>query len=195
MKANRTYFVLSILLLGLVILATGCQSGSKPGGALDETDQLLFEQTAELFEQFETQPDQIWNEDFRLDQMPILLVRQNSRRDMYGYLINHPRGADVVNAQEVNLPSDFDEKYSVYRFDELPYSKEVAESRNFDFNVLITGSMTYVMKYTDEKTDQYTSPSYDFWPFIWRMKHYMTINLGLSGKMLKATDKIRPVIR
>ncbi len=129
---------------------------------LDQTDTQLFERTAQLFDLFETQSGEIWNEDYRLDQMALMYVRTDGVNDQYAYLINHPTAAELDGAQLVELPEELDLP-DVYRFDEIPNASRVAQNPHFDFNAPIAGEETYVMKYTTPQVDEFASPVSHDW--------------------------------
>ena len=140
----------------VLILGASCVSG--PSGLSraypnDKTDREVFRSLSAMFNQFRGGSDKIWSEDYRLDRMPVLLVREEKDRDLYGFLINHPNPVELGGTPQ-DIPADL-ELPPIYLLKPLPSKKEIADIPYFTFSMALGGTGTLVLKYSAE----------DFWGF------------------------------
>ncbi len=184
----RNYFIYSFIFSLLVLILSACQparsapeapvAAVKPAGSsaemvaepangqLDEIDGQMFQQLSKTFALFRERSADIWNEDYRLDQMSLMLVRTNGEGDQYAYLLNHPNAENMADAQSILLAAELNLP-KVYRFDKIPNATAIADVPNFDFNAVIDGVETYVMKYTTAEIDEFSSPiTFDWSLFV-----------------------------
>ena len=129
----------------------------------DETDRAVFQSLADLFDRFRHRADEIWTGDYRLDRMPLLLVREEGGRDRYGFLVNHPRPAALGGVEEA-LPRNLTLP-PIYRLDPLPEKNRIAAIPHFDFSVDLGGTGAFVLKYSAELlglSDDFASANYEF---------------------------------
>jgi len=142
----------------------GSSSGKSEKNRLDvgNVDKQLFERTDKLFSLFREKSNKIWQESYRLDQMALMYVRNDGRRDQYAYLINHPKVVGIESAQRYKVPADFNLP-PVYRLDKIPNQEKIAKIENFDFNYDVHGVETYVMKYTSPDINEFKAPTSDVW--------------------------------
>ena len=129
----------------------------------DDTDRAVFQSLADLFDRFRHRADEIWTADYRLDRMPLLLVREEEGRDRYGFLINHPRPAALGGVEE-DLPANL-KLPPIYRLAPLPEKNRIAAIPHFDFSVQLGGTGTFVLKYSAELlglSDDFADASHEF---------------------------------
>ena len=119
----------------------------------DKTDRAVFQSLSEVFNQFRSSSGKIWSEDYRLDRMPILLVRKENGRDLYGFLINHPTPEELGGTVQ-DIPADL-KLPPIYLLKTLPSKRELAEIRYFTFSIDLGGTGTFLLKYSAD----------DFWGF------------------------------
>ena len=129
----------------------------------DDTDRAVFQSLADLFDRFRHRADEIWTADYRLDRMPLLLVREEAGRDRYGFLINHPRPAALGGVEE-DLPANL-KLPPIYRLAPLPEKNRIAAIPHFDFSVQLGGTGTFVLKYSAQLlglSDDFANTGYEF---------------------------------
>ncbi|TLG72133.1 hypothetical protein [Culicoidibacter larvae] len=110
--------IIIILLIPLVILAgviginyTYNQIVSTDYSETDPTDQQMFQEIAEIYQTFKTSSDALWTSDYRLDQLPLVLIRTAKYNDFfcqYAYLINIPGAENIIGAKAMTLPEELD---------------------------------------------------------------------------------------
>ncbi len=142
--------------------ATSSETLEQYAGALDDLDAEMFERLAEGFAAFGTASDQIWNDDYRLDQMPLMLVHSDGENDQYAYLVNHPDPISVESAQLVELPNELNLP-PIYRLDTLPNADILAKHPSFSFFFPVNDIDVYMMKYTSSEVDKFSSPTSNNW--------------------------------
>ena len=154
-----------ICLFTLLLLLSGLSScmNSPKAKVLDKTDKKMLEHVAAAFDAFRNQSAEIWSEDYRLDKIPLLLMRRAKNRDLYGFLINHPQPENFEDSTKVEFATDLGLQ-SVYRI--KPFSKEnpISQIPNFDFQVDLNGTNAFLMKYEDPSEDSYFHPFEATWP-------------------------------
>ncbi len=140
-------FSLFIPVLILSAVFGACTSHKERAAPNDKTDRAVFQSLADIFDPFRHHADAIWTSHYRLDRMPLLLVREEGGRDRYGFLINHPNPAKLGGVKAdlpgLRLPL-------IYRLDSLPEEKRIAAIPHFDFSVSLGGTDTFVLKYSAE---------------------------------------------
>lgn len=73
---------------------------------LPETDRLMLTELSEVYKNFEQSPDQLWNEDYRFETKPLLLVGTNKDRGLFrgdGFAVNVPLENGIF-AEEIKVP-------------------------------------------------------------------------------------------
>ena len=152
-----------ILLLIAALAVNAYASDHQRAQPSDDTDRAVFQSLADLFDQFRHRADEIWTGDYRLDRMPLLLVREEEGQDRYGFLINHPRPAALGGVEE-DLPANL-KLPPIYRLDPLPEKNRIAAIPHFDFSVQLGGTGTFVLKYSAELlglSDDFANTGYEF---------------------------------
>ena len=129
------------------------KSGLRRAYPNDKTDREVFRSLSAMFNQFRTSSDKIWSEDYRLDRMPVLLVREEKDRDLYGFLINHPNPVELGGKAQ-DIPPDLTLP-PIYLLKPLPNKKEIADIPFFTVAMDLGGTAALVLKYSAE----------DFWGF------------------------------
>jgi hypothetical protein len=74
--------------------------------SLPETDRLMLTELSELYNNFEQSSDQLWNEDYRFDTKPLLLVRTTKDSGLIrseGFAVNVPMQEGIF-AEEIKMP-------------------------------------------------------------------------------------------
>lgn len=145
-----------ILAAALSACASG-ESSRKSGPPNDPVDRKVFQALSQVFDQFQRSADKIWTTDYRLDRMPILLVREEQERDLYGFLINHPAPGKLGGVPE-NIPGSLGLP-TIYRLNPLPKKNRIAEIAHFTFSEDLGGTDTFILKYSEE---DFSSPGGDF---------------------------------
>ncbi|MFZ3197403.1 MAG: hypothetical protein WA181_14630, partial [Bacillus mycoides] len=62
------------IMLGSIILNKTYHTEFK---SLDNTDQKMLKELATIYKSFEESSDKLWNEDYRFEKMPLVLIRSN----------------------------------------------------------------------------------------------------------------------
>ena len=150
-------------LWGFLLLLFGLNSCMHSPQVLDETDQKMFEHVAAAFDAFRNQSTEIWSEDYRLDEMPLLLMRRAKNRDLYGFLVNHPQPEGFEGSEKVEFAADL-RLLPVYRIKPFPKENPVSQSPNFDFQVDLNGTKVFLMKYQHPSLEPYFHPFEASWP-------------------------------
>lgn len=78
---------------------------------LDEVDRTMFTQLSEQYDTFRTNASQIWNEDYRYDLQPLILVRSTGDKSpfwKYTYLINMSDIVDTSDMRPVSFPDELE---------------------------------------------------------------------------------------
>ena len=153
----------ALVFIFVTTLFSCAHSPAKAGSnALDKTDSKMLEQLAAVFDVFSSQSAEIWNQNFRLEQMPLLLVRKGKNRDLYGFLVNHPQPESFEESEKVELAASLGLP-PVYYLKALPRKKELAEFPYFMFQFELNGTNVFLMKYTDYSIDPFSSPLDEKW--------------------------------
>ena len=141
-------FIPVFILAGALTACVSGQSGEKSGKSNDEIDREVFQALSQVFDQFQNSADTIWTEDYRLDRMPMLLVRKERGRDRYGFLMNHPNPMELGGARE-DIPADL-RLPPMYRLNPLPKKNRIAKISHFAFSVDLGGTDTFILKYASQ---------------------------------------------
>lgn len=170
---NKKIIILKFITIAAIILMTGCNtnggssfkadsSDKKRLQTWDETDRQLFERVSNLFGVFKEKSDEIWQESYRLDKMPIIFVRTDGKKDLYAFILNHPDGDRIKGATEYILPDELNLS-TVYKLTDIPDKDEIAKIANFSFDHMLEGTPMYLMKYTKAETDEFAAPVSHDW--------------------------------
>ena len=165
--------------VGILFLAAmlfSCVHSPTKSSALDETDGKMLEQLAVVFDAFRSQSAEIWNQNFRLDQMPLLLVRKGKNRDLYGFLVNHPKPESFEESEKVELAESLGLPL-VYKLKPLPRKKDLAEFPYFMFQFELNGTNVFLLKYADLFVDPYLSPFHEIWPLFLTHEAFHVVQL------------------
>ncbi|WP_162958752.1 hypothetical protein [Nocardia yunnanensis] len=76
---------------------------------LDETDKTMFDQLTTQYKAFATEPDKLWDSDYRYDKMPLVLIRVGKDRGMiwqYMYLVNVSGLTDTSGYRKIDFPGN-----------------------------------------------------------------------------------------
>ncbi|MCM6773922.1 hypothetical protein NDR87_10615 [Nocardia sp. CDC159] len=76
---------------------------------LDATDKAMFDQLTRQYEAFATQPDKLWDNDYRYDKKPLILVRARKDRGIvwrYLYLVNVSGIIDTSGYRKIDFPGN-----------------------------------------------------------------------------------------
>lgn len=65
-------------MLGSIILNKTYHTEFK---SLDNTDQNMLKELSTIYKSFEESSDKLWNEDYRFEKMPLVLIRSNKDGD------------------------------------------------------------------------------------------------------------------
>lgn len=161
------------LLIPALILAaalSACASGEsarKIGRPNDPIDREVFQALSQVFDQFQRSADKIWTEDYRLDRMPILLVREEQERDLYGFLINHPAPGELGGVPE-DIPGNLGLP-TIYRLNPLPRKNRIAKIAHFTFSEDLAGTDTFILKYSAEDFSGFDDSDSEFMAENWRL--------------------------
>lgn len=88
--------------------------------SLSETDRRMLTELSELYNHFEQSSDQLWNEDYRFESKPLLLIRTSKDSGLFrreGFAVNVPMKKGIF-AQEISLPESMGlpKVYRISRF-------------------------------------------------------------------------------
>ncbi|KTD86600.1 hypothetical protein [Paenibacillus etheri] len=88
--------------------------------SLPETDRLMLTELSKLYNNFEQSSDQLWNEDYRFDTKPLLLVRTTKDSGLIrseGFAVNVPMQEGIF-AEEIKMPESMGlpKVYRISRF-------------------------------------------------------------------------------
>ena len=147
-------FIPLIPALILVSALSACASGESARKIVrpnDPIDREVFQALSQVFDQFQRSADKIWTEDYRMDRMPILLVREEQQGDLYGFLINHPAPGELGGVPE-DIPGSLGLP-TIYRLNPLPRKNRIAEITHFTFSEDLAGTDTFILKYSAEDFD------------------------------------------
>src|SRR5262245_38851312 len=94
--------------------------------ALDAVDRAMFGNLTLIQDTFIDRRFVIWDNQYHLNDMPMLLARRDRAGAMpgYGFLVNHHDDANLVNAEAFEIPSYFD-LGTVYCISPLPSTYEL----------------------------------------------------------------------
>ena len=143
---------------------------------LNETDSKMLEQLVAVFDIFRSQSAEIWNQNFRLDQMSLLLVRKGKNRDLYGFLVNHPKPESFQRIEKVELAESLGLP-PVYKLKPLPRKDAIAQIPNFDFQFELNGANVFLLKYADPFVDPYLNPFHEIWPLFLTHEAFHVVQL------------------
>lgn len=132
---------------------------------VDEVDEGVFHYVSETYQLFEQQAGELWNEQFRFDQMPMLLVRLGDGfSNEYGLMFNytHPEQIDgaclLTQAEQWGLSN-------VYRTTALDEA-QLEEFRSFAFEFDAYGVSSLMFRYSGGRAIFASPTSYDWVNFI-----------------------------
>ena len=168
--SGMPFIPLLIPALILVSALSACASGGsarKIGRPNDPIDREVFQALSQVFDQFQRSADKIWTEDYRLDRMPILLVREEQERDLYGFLINHPAPGELGGVPE-DIPGNLGLP-TIYRLNPLPRKNRIAKIAHFTFSEDLAGTDTFILKYSAEDFSGFDDSDSEFMAENWRL--------------------------
>ncbi|QIS21620.1 hypothetical protein [Nocardia terpenica] len=102
-------FGVIIALLAGVIWFVILRNPGSTYAELDETDKTMFDQLSTQYETFATQPEKLWDNEYRYDRMPLVLVRARKDRGIvwrYMYLVNASGIMDTSGFRKVDFPGN-----------------------------------------------------------------------------------------
>lgn len=125
-KHNKIFigaFVIMIVLLGVVasniILNKTYKTKYEDFNSLDKK---MFEQLSNIYNQFEKNSDKLWNDNYRLNELTIILIRTNQDKGVmrkYAYAINVKGIKNSIISEKIDMPKSLNlpPVYRVSKFD------------------------------------------------------------------------------
>lgn len=125
-KHNKIFigaFVIMIVLLGVVasniILNKTYKTKYEDFNSLDKK---MFEQLSNIYNQFEKNSDKLWNDNYRLNELPIILIRTNQDKGVmrkYAYAINVKGIKNSIISEKIDMSKSLNlpPVYRVSKFD------------------------------------------------------------------------------
>lgn len=114
--------------------------------SVDETDESLFDWLINMNELFEAHADSIWTSSYRVDQMPLFLIRVGDQfQATHAYIVNHRFPEQMDHPCQLNLPNHT-KLGPIYRL-EPPPAEILEEYPSLGFEVDFAGENTYLLRY------------------------------------------------
>lgn len=106
-------------MLGSIILNKTYHTEFK---SLDNTDQKMLKELATIYKSFEESSDKLWNEDYRFEKMPLVLIRSNKDGGFFrqeAYAVNVTGLENSIFAKEIKVSNSLHlpKVYRLTRFD------------------------------------------------------------------------------
>ncbi len=166
MKSFCGFWIVLLFFASLSAKAGDVFVSSDPqnSAVISDLDRQLFQRLDRLFQVFSLRADAIWDDSFRLDKIPLLLVyRDSSGKDHYGYLINHPKANELPHSKPIVLGSSFNALSTITQLNHLPRSTGLKRSEYAEFQWDIAGVPTLVIFYTNSTQDGFNIPTTAAW--------------------------------
>ena len=125
-KHNKIFigaFVIIIVLLGVVTSNIILNKTYKTKYEdFNSVDKKMFEQLSNIYNQFEKNSDKLWNDDYRLNELQIILIRTNKDKGIirkYAYAINVKGIKNSIISEKIDMPKSLNlpPVYRVSKFD------------------------------------------------------------------------------
>lgn len=107
------------IMLGSIILNKTYHTEFK---SLDNTDQNMLKELSTIYKSFEESSDKLWNEDYRFEKMPLVLIRSNKDGGFFrqeAYAVNVTGLENSIFAKEIKVSNSLHlpKVYRLTRFD------------------------------------------------------------------------------
>lgn len=88
----------------------------------NSTDKEMFEQLSNIYNQFDVNNDKLWSDNYKLNEMPIILIRTNKDKGVtrkYYYAINMKMFNNSIFVKKMSMPKDLNlpDVYRISKFD------------------------------------------------------------------------------
>ncbi len=152
-------------------------------GEPSEIDLQMLERYSEIVTLFTHHADDIWNADYRLDQVPLFVVHgQPGQTATHGYIFNHP---DIQSVENVCImPQTHDNVPEVYKQTKISKDNPInTPIYNFDYE--LGGASTMLMSYVPDMA--FFNPELFDWLLItthetfhqYQMHHWDWLQFGI----------------
>ena len=77
---------------------------------LDNTDKKMLDDLSKIYEEFDKNSDELWNKNYKLNKMPIILIRTNKDKGIlkkYAFAININEIENSLFSKEISIPKNF----------------------------------------------------------------------------------------
>ncbi|MRZ80913.1 hypothetical protein GKD14_04555 [Paeniclostridium sordellii] len=89
---------------------------------LDNTDKKMLDDLSKIYEEFDKNSDELWNKNYKLNKMPIILIRTNKDKGIlkkYAFAINVNEIENSLFSKEISMPKNLNlpKVYRISKFD------------------------------------------------------------------------------